>query len=127
MKLNGWVEIELYEGEKLFRPDKRHIQDLIALGLLEKKIGRRRRIVIDSDALEAAEVAFEKAVAVALDAGIRAGGRLALARAGLAIAGKRINSRPARRARKAATANARQRQLVLPLQLLAVDGLGCAR
>lgn len=115
MKLSGWAAIELYRGSGIHRPDKRHVLDLIGLGLLEKRIGARGRVVLESEALEAAEATFERAVKVAGDHGVSCGTRLALARAGLAIAGKKINSRPARRARKAAAAGARQRQLLLPL------------
>lgn len=124
MKLSGWAAIESFRGVKIRSPDKRHVQDLIALHLLEKRIGARRCVEIESDALEAAESTFEEAVRFALDAGICAGTRLALARAGLAIAGKKINSRAARRARVASAVSARQRQLLLPLA--AVDGLGRA-
>lgn len=120
MKLSGWLEIESFPGARSHRADKRHVLDLFALGLLEKKIVGRR-VVVESDALEAAEATFEAAIVIARDSGVKAGPRLALARAGLHIAGKRINSRAARRARKAAADGARQRQLLLPL---AADGLG---
>lgn len=113
MKLSGWDHIQNFRGTKIHCPDKRHVLNLFALGLLEKRIAGRR-VVVESDALEAAESTFEKAIAAAQDHGLR-GSRLALARAGLHIAGQRINSRPARRARKAVQAAARQRQLALSL------------
>lgn len=122
MKLITWPQIENFCGANIHRPSKRHVLDLVALGLLEKRLNVRGKVEVDSGALEAAQATFEKAITAARDRGIRCGTQLALARAGLLAAGISINSRAARRARLADTADARQRQLPL-----LVAGLGGGR
>jgi hypothetical protein len=116
MKLVTWTQIENFCGAKIHRPSRTHVLGLVALGLLEKRLDVRGRVVVDSDALESAQATFEKGVETAQDRGIRCGTQLALARAGLLVAGIGIiNSRAARRARKATANEMQERQLALTL------------
>lgn len=115
MKLVGWEQIENFCGAHVHRPSRTHVMTLIQLGLLEKRLNVRNRVVIDSDALEAAQQTFDKSIVLAADRGIHCRSPLALARAGLHAGGLVLNSRPARRARKAAVVEDRQRQLALVL------------
>lgn len=116
MKLTTWSQIKKYAGEAIHHPSRTRVLGLASLGLLSIKLNSRGRVTIDSDALESAARAFEQGIEAAQDRGIVCGkGRpsRAMARAGIVAAGLSLNSRAARRARKAAFDGARERQLPL--------------
>lgn len=118
MKLTTWTQIEKYCGEAVHHPSRSQVEGLKAMGLLHIKRDSRGRITLDSDALESAVRTFERGIEEARDRGIVCGkGRpsRAMARAGIAAAGLSLNSRAARRARKAAANEMHERQLALLL------------
>lgn len=105
MKLVTWHKICNYAGVAVHHPSRSRVLGLAALGLVEIRFDERGRVWVDAAALDAAARTLDRGVEEARQRGLTCGARRrpsrALALAGLVAAGEAINSRPARRARKA--------------------------